>query len=493
MNTEKTLFMKKVILRGLFYFVSILTLLSLFYGGFVFFKLLSVGKKVNIHNQPLLETAKSLSTDIFPELRGVEKNKINILLLGIAGEGKPGKNLTDTIMIASIDTEKKRVAFLSLPRDLLISIPQTNLQAKINSAYQYFLGTSKNETEPAIENFLQITKNITGLDMDYYFILNFDGFQKIIDSIEGINVMNERDILDTRFPGPNYSYETFELAKGFHHLDGATALKYARERHGDPEGDFGRAKRQQQVIQAAKNKIFSTKTFLDFSVLNNLLNALGDNIKTNVAPQEIGSFIKLIQRLDLQNINTVVVDAWKKESLLKGTHVELGGTIGSVLVPRSGNYSEIKELAENIFSLEELKRKRAEIAKENSSIAIINQTSDNQITGKIRHLLGTDLDYNNISILSGNQKGSEAKTQIYDLTGGVQPFTLNELVTRLPGEANYAPTESLKKLAEEEKIDMVISLGKDLLTRYNKEEVSWEEFNQTRDSQEYLELIGEIK
>jgi len=396
-------------------------------------------------------------------------------------------------MIASIDTEKKRVAFLSLPRDLLISIPQTNLQAKINSAYQYFLGTSKNETEPAIENFLQITKNITGLDMDYYFILNFDGFQKIIDSIEGINVMNERDILDTRFPGPNYSYETFELAKGFHHLDGATALKYARERHGDPEGDFGRAKRQQQVIQAAKNKIFSTKTFLDFSVLNNLLNALGDNIKTNVAPQEIGSFIKLIQRLDLQNINTVVVDAWKKESLLKGTHVELGGTIGSVLVPRSGNYSEIKELAENIFSLEELKRKRAEIAKENSSIAIINQTSDNQITGKIRHLLGTDLDYNNISILSGNQKGSEAKTQIYDLTGGVQPFTLNELVTRLPGEANYAPTESLKKLAEEEKIDMVISLGKDLLTRYNKEEVSWEEFNQTRDSQEYLELIGEIK
>jgi len=485
--------MKKVILRGLFYFVSILTLLSLFYGGFVFFKLLSVGKKVNIHNQPLLETAKSLSTDIFPELRGVEKNKINILLLGIAGEGKPGKNLTDTIMIASIDTEKKRVAFLSLPRDLLISIPQTNLQAKINSAYQYFLGTSKNETEPAIENFLQITKNITGLDMDYYFILNFDGFQKIIDSIEGINVMNERDILDTRFPGPNYSYETFELAKGFHHLDGATALKYARERHGDPEGDFGRAKRQQQVIQAAKNKIFSTKTFLDFSVLNNLLNALGDNIKTNVAPQEIGSFIKLIQRLDLQNINTVVVDAWKKESLLKGTHVELGGTIGSVLVPRSGNYSEIKELAENIFSLEELKRKRAEIAKENSSIAIINQTSDNQITGKIRHLLGTDLDYNNISILSGNQKGSEAKTQIYDLTGGVQPFTLNELVTRLPGEANYAPTESLKKLAEEEKIDMVISLGKDLLTRYNKEEVSWEEFNQTRDSQEYLELIGEIK
>jgi len=469
MNTEKTLFMKKVILRGLFYFVSILTLLSLFYGGFVFFKLLSVGKKVNIHNQPLLETAKSLSTDIFPELRGVEKNKINILLLGIAGEGKPGKNLTDTIMIASIDTEKKRVAFLSLPRDLLISIPQTNLQAKINSAYQYFLGTSKNETEPAIENFLQITKNITGLDMDYYFILNFDGFQKIIDSIEGINVMNERDILDTRFPGPNYSYETFELAKGFHHLDGATALKYARERHGDPEGDFGRAKRQQQVIQAAKNKIFSTKTFLDFSVLNNLLNALGDNIKTNVAPQEIGSFIKLIQRLDLQNINTVVVDAWKKESLLKGTHVELGGTIGSVLVPRSGNYSEIKELAENIFSLEELKRKRAEIAKENSSIAIINQTSDNQITGKIRHLLGTDLDYNNISILSGNQKGSEAKTQIYDLTGGVQPFTLNELVTRLPGEANYAPTESLKKLAEEEKIDMVISLGKDLLTRYNKE------------------------
>jgi hypothetical protein len=104
---------------------------------------------------------------------------------------------------------------------------------------------------------------ITGLPIHYFVILDFDGFEKIIDTVGGVRINAERDFLDTRYPGKNYGYETFQLSKGWHSLDGATALKYVRERHADPEGDFGRAKRQQETIRAVRDKVFSVPTFLN--------------------------------------------------------------------------------------------------------------------------------------------------------------------------------------------------------------------------------------
>jgi len=208
-----------------------------------------------------------------------------------------------------------------------------------------------------MEPIKKVIENITSLDINYWVVMNFDGFQKAVDAIGGINITNEYDIFDPRYPGPNYSYETFELKKGFHHLDGATALKYARMRHNDPKSDFGRAKRQQQVMQAIKNKIFSTGTLLNPVAINQLLNTLGENVKTNIASSEFADFVALIKNLDTNNINNVVLDAWKKDSLLRGSQI----TGISALIPRVSNWSEIQELAQNIFDTNKIKRKREEI------------------------------------------------------------------------------------------------------------------------------------
>ena len=362
--------------------------LILIWGGFFLFKIGSFGKKISVQNEnnSVIENVGSLISSIVPgnkkELRGENEGRINILLLGKAGKGKPGENLTDTIMIMSLNTKDKKISLLSLPRDFYANIPKTSYYTKINSIYQYGIN-SKEDVKPMKET----VEEIIGIPIHYFVILNFDGFRKVIDDIGGINVSVERDIYDPRYPGANYSYETFEIKKGTHLMNGETALKYVRERHDDPEGDFGRAKRQQQVMQSTKNKIFSIKTFLNPITLNNMLNDLGDNIKTDIGLSEIESFVDLGKKSDTENITNVVIDAWSKDSILKVSHVFAGGVEAFVLVPRVGNYSEIHELSQSIFDLDAIRRRKSEIEKENASITIVNLSGNPSLELKVRELL----------------------------------------------------------------------------------------------------------
>ncbi|MFA7209812.1 MAG: LCP family protein [Parcubacteria group bacterium] len=462
------------------------------YGSFFVCKLYLLGKKVSIENNTpasFLETVKSIASKKSSDLRGADTDRINILLLGVAGGDKPGKFLTDTIMVASLDLKNNRVALLSIPRDLYVQIPDVKIRTKINSVYQYGLDNLKDENGLASQAVKKTVTDITGLDIDYYVILNFNGFEKVIDDIGGINIMNSRDIYDARYPGPNYSYETFQLSQGFHQLDGATALKYARERHDDPEGDFGRAKRQQQIMQAAKNKIFSASTFFNVFTLNDLFKTLGENIRTDIPTEDFAGFFELLKKLDTDNINNVVVDAWNQDSLLKVSHVQYGPIRAFVLIPRVGNYGEIKELAENIFDLNKIKRRRDEIAKENAAIAIINKSGNPRITDKIKKILQDNLDYKNILVPNAADKAVAGKTVIYDSTNGQKPFTLDEIATRLPAAVSYAPGPDISEALRDKTADMILVIGEDMIERYTMEEDTIEDLNKSQDDQMYLNLL----
>jgi len=465
-----------------FWLFSFLIIVGAAYGSFLTYKIYSVGKKINIENTDtpsFLRTAQSLTAATSVDLKGYADGRINILLLGIGGKGHPGQNLTDTIMIVSLNTRTNQVALYSIPRDMYVDIADSTSRAKINTIYQIGLGDMKNDPASGVNLIVKTVEELTAQKINYYAILNFGGFEKIINTLGGINIVNERDIYDPSYPGPNYSYAPFRLEKGFHHLDGATALKYARERHNDPEGDFGRAKRQQQVLQSAKNKIFSAGTFLNPIEVNNLLDALGNNIVTNAAPAEIVSFLKLAQKMDTQNINNVVLDAWNKDSLLKIVHINNF----SALVPRVGNLSEIQELAQNVFDLNILKRRRAEIEKENASIVLINGSGNAKILTAIKKLLSVNLDYKNVAVASAG-KFIYDKTIVYDLGNGARPFTLDELATKLPATVSYLIGADIQKLAGSQKTDMILVIGKDLEERYNMEEGTLEDLNKARDDQE---------
>lgn len=471
------------------YSLLIIFLAGITYGSFVSYKIYSVSKKINIETtdqQPsFLETAKSLVTRDEINLKSTN-DRINILLLGIAGKGKAGTNLTDTIMVASVNLKTNQVALISIPRDLYVTVPEIKIQTKINSVYQIGLRTENEELQGA-NTIIATVKNILNQEINYFIVLNYNGFEKIIDSLGGINIMNERDIYDASYPGPNYSYETFELSKGFHKLDGAIALKYVRERHNDPEGDFGRAKRQQQVMQSTKNKIFSPETMFNVFKLNDLLNTLGENIITDISSDEIKSFYNLTKKLDTQNINNVVIDAWNKESLLKVSHVFYGATRAFVLVPRVGNWSEIQELAANIFDLNKIKRRKLEIQNENASIGILNRSGDNQVVEKIQKLLNENFAYKNVSILKETATASLEKTLVYDATNGSRPFTLDEIATKLPAQVSY--DKFSLPLTSTEKPDLIIVIGKDLVSKYNIEEDTLEDLNNERDGQDLINFI----
>lgn len=482
--------MRRRLIKFFLWTLSLALAVSIGYGLFFVWKVNSLGKKVMIvprNDQNFINTLKSFVSSKPLNLKRSEGDRINILLLGIAGKGKPGQNLTDTLMIASVNARTNQVALLSLPRDLLVKIPDESTQMKINSTYQYGLNRYKDDQE-AVKLVKNIVTDITSLEINYYAILSFDGFEKATDAIGGINIMNERDIYDPRYPGPNYSYIAFTLPKGFQHLDGATALKYARMRHNDPEGDFGRAKRQQQVLQAAKNKIFSTGTLLNVFAINDLFKALGENIKTDIKTEEFEDFIELGKKIDTNNINNVVVDAWNKESLLKVSHVFYGETRAFVLVPRIGNWNEIQELSQNIFDLNKIKRRREEIAKENASIVIINKSGDEKIGNRIKSLLKENLNYKNVAILFDSIENSEEISIIYDLTGSAKPFTLDELVANLPAKASYEMKASYIKTIENTQSDLVIIVGKDLKDKYNMEEGSVEEYRNSDDTNDYSEF-----
>ena len=180
----------------------ILACLILAWGGYFGWKVYSVSQKMSLNqNQPDGDSLKAIVSSLMPNnhipLRGEADGRINILMLGIAGKNKPGQNLTDTIMVMSIDTKDKKIALLSIPRDLYVNVPGTNYSTKINSIYQY--GLDQNKGSDLIK---QTVEDVLDIPIHYSVILDFDGFTKIIDDLGGVNVVVERDMYDARYPGP---------------------------------------------------------------------------------------------------------------------------------------------------------------------------------------------------------------------------------------------------------------------------------------------------
>ncbi len=208
-------------------------------------------------------------------------DRVNILLLGMAGGIHDGPDLTDTILIVSFETKKRSISLLSLPRDIWSDA----LKDKINSAYHY--GEVK-KTGGGIVLARAIMEDVTGLPMHYVVTLDFTQFENLIDVVGGIDVNVASAFTDTEFPiagkendecdgDPNYAcrYETIQFASGIQHMDGATALKYVRSRHaeGDEGTDFARGRRQQDVILALKEKIMNLRPWFHPSVAKKLLAA----------------------------------------------------------------------------------------------------------------------------------------------------------------------------------------------------------------------------
>lgn len=462
--------------RNFLSFVVILFFVTGLFVLYILYQGVSLGREIQFENTnkgslliDMKNLAVSLVTPNRETLLGEKDGRINILLLGRAGTHYPGRNLTDTVMVLSIDTKGKKVALLSLPRDLYVEIPDTSLFTKINSLYQY--GMNNHE---GVDPLRTAVENITGSAIHYFFILDFDGFEKIVDTLQGIPIDVTRDFYDPRYPGKNYSYETFEIKKGWQTLNGATALKYVRERHNDPEGDFGRAKRQQQVIQAIKEKAFSLGTFFNIVMINNMFNVLGESIETDMTINDMEQFLSLIKTLDTKNVTTFVVDAWKKESLLRVSHIDVSGISAFILVPRIGTWSEVHNVSNNIFHLEEIKIRKQKIKEENTSIELITNTENSLTAQEIRNYLIEEIGIKEVIITLIPLGNIKEKSMIQEGTNGKKPFSLDELLKRFSLERS----DTAPQTNREEAVDFSLIIGNDLIQAFSTNQEVNSEFSE---------------
>ncbi|HAZ29059.1 MAG TPA: hypothetical protein DCY48_04805 [Candidatus Magasanikbacteria bacterium] len=281
-------------------------------------------------------------------LEGQRSDRINMLLTGMGGPGHDGPFLTDTIMVVSVKPSTKQVAMISIPRDLGIEIPGHGWK-KINAANAIGEAQKKNLGGAYAAQVIQEAFNT---DIHYYVRIDFAAFEEIIDELDGIKIDVENGFTDPMYPAENEEYQTVTFAKGVETMNGKRALIFARSRHGNNgEGsDFARAKRQQKVLLALKEKALTFNTLTNPVHVHNILKSLDKHLTTNMEFSDIIAMMKLAKELDTSHIITTVLDNGTDGYLVNGTSPD--GAF--ILQPKTGNFDEINSLMEHIFDQETL-------------------------------------------------------------------------------------------------------------------------------------------
>lgn len=275
-----------------------------------------------------------------------QEGRTNILLLGMRGANDPsGGLLADSIILVSLDTKDNKVALISIPRDLYVKVPETSERGKINSVYSYWEGSGRNQGIPKME---EMVGAVTGLKVNYTIVINHQGFQDLVNAVGGIDVHLQKAFYETKqFVAGNECGGVFSLPAGTDHLDGAKALCYARAR--DETSDFDRSKRQQVMLKALKDKMLSIGTLADFSKVNKMLDTIGNNVKTDLTPDQMkGLYDQYNNMKDAQIVQRVFENS--EQGLLEVPAAE--SNLGYVLVPMAGqdNYSQLQDACQNIFT-----------------------------------------------------------------------------------------------------------------------------------------------
>lgn len=233
--------------------------------------------------------------------------RINILLAGIDSSPTRTHALTDTILVVSLDPTTGQMAMVSFPRDMArLPTPDGNIYPdKINSLATY--ADSHPELYPG-GGMVALTTEVgflLGAKIDYYASVDLEGFRKLIDRVGGVTVDVTKAIDDPVYGGWDTPGRIgFHLTPGWHDMDGETALAYVRSRKGVGDSDFGRARRQQQLLVALQHKL------IDPAMLPNLPGILQDatqTLKTNFPPDQLSEMLALARKTDETSIQRFVL------------------------------------------------------------------------------------------------------------------------------------------------------------------------------------------
>lgn len=295
----------------------------------------------------IIDALVTIFDENYEPLKKDANGRTNIVVFGTSGydmdgnEGNgthDGAQLTDSIMVVSIDQEAGDVALLSLPRDLKVFYRCT-ATGKINEVY--FCKSHYGENEEAGATALMNELNtILGVEMHYYVHINWGSLVQIVDTLGGITITLDEDVNDIYWTGAKYQ------AGIPYTIDGMQALALARARHGTIGGDFSRGNSQQKILLGIRDRIYEKN--VSFVDMLSLFSALGDNLRTNLSLSEIKTGVHLTFEFDFDKIRQILLVDYNK-NVYYLTTANINGI--SYVIPRAGegNYSAIKQYVAEQF------------------------------------------------------------------------------------------------------------------------------------------------
>lgn len=238
------------------------------------------------------------------QLIGENLGQINILILGIGGQGHDGPYLTDTMILAQIRPDIGQVTLTSIPRDYWVDMPNGG-QEKINASFTYGLTKNLDWDKGGLYS-RQVAEKVSGLKIPYFAIMDFSGFEKAVDQVGGLDITVDRTFTDYQYPDSGTGYlPPVTFTAGQQHMNGTHALQFARSRHaaGIEGSDFSRSLRQQKIIDAFKQKVLGGNIIGDAGNLNSLLGIFADHFHTNMTPAEILRIFNLTKDKNMQTLS----------------------------------------------------------------------------------------------------------------------------------------------------------------------------------------------
>jgi LCP family protein required for cell wall assembly len=375
-------------------------------------------------------------------LIGEDLGQINVLLLGVGGAGHDGPYLTDTMILAQIRPDIGEITLTSIPRDYYTTLPDKTSQ-KINAAFALGLGQNMDWNQAG--NWARQTAgNVSGLQIPYFAVMDFSGFEQAIDKVGGVDVTVDRTFTDYQYPDSGTGYlppQTF--IAGPQHMNGATALIFARSRHAaGPEGsDFARSQRQQKIIDAFKQKVLSQNLIGSAATINNLLGIFADHFHTNMSPAEMNELYGLVKN---KNMNILSLSLDPSTNLICQEILASDGAY--VLTPcPDKSEQDVQNFFKNSFSAAKLKA-------ENATVWLASSTGDKAAYNTALR----ELNDAGVTVYQLNySKDNLSQTTVYQVNS--KPATAEFIANTLNATAVNLPPPGVT--VDKNKVDVIIVLG----------------------------------
>lgn len=317
-------------------------------------------------------TAAALKANVNPNLlKGEGSGRVNILLMGRGGGTHDGPDLTDTMMLASIDPVNHTSTLLSIPRDLWVNVQNSGVM-KINAAWETgefkYLGknttgsTNPKAIQAGFDLVDQTVQSVFGVNVDYNMLVDFQAFSQAVDTVGGVNINVPADLVDPTMAWENANNPVLAKA-GPQAFNGDHALQYVRSR--ETTSDFARAERQRAVLVALKSKVVSLGTLSNPLKISGLISAFGNNVQTDLSINNATRLYDIVKNIGDTSVTSI--------GLADGTNQYVtGGNINgqSIVLPKAGlfKYDAIQQFVR-------LQLKDPYIVKENARITVLNGTS----------------------------------------------------------------------------------------------------------------------